>query len=215
VCALTPQAYPRAVLLLGNSHADSIKQPFSLVAAQHGYATLFTISNPPLFDDQLPLKALVKSLSDKTLDAVIFYFSPSAYRDATRRKILKEAVDWFAGQDVPIYFIAPTPAYSVVIPQHIYRSAVLGEDVPSIVQDEQAHRAANIDFWRFYRSIEAEVAGLYDPAEALCAKGFCQYMSADYVPYYFDGHHLTNSGARVLDPLFNDLFVDLEAQAQP
>ena len=52
------------------------------------------------------------------------------------------------------------------------------------------------------------------PHQVLCAKAYCEFMG-DGMVYYSDSNHLTEFGARLLSPLFEDILQSTPTARRP
>lgn len=65
-----------SILLVGNSHADSIKSTFAEVAEQNGITTYFIVQNNPLMSGGLSPQSVVNEAKSKYIKHIVVHFSP-------------------------------------------------------------------------------------------------------------------------------------------
>lgn len=189
VCELTglPDSAP-ALLLVGDSHADSIKQSFARVAAAQGYRVFFTVSNTPLI-----VGSPETLLRESGAVAVFVHFS---------RQLIpaRHLTGLLAATDVPVTILMPVPAYRTSIPKMVWSGQAGRQSLADV-------RALDADLLAFAGENDLAV---HELAPALCAP-LCRITDDEGRPLYFDANHLTLTGARRLEADFAEAITQLDA----
>lgn len=200
LCPLDGGADDKRVLLLGNSHADSLKHSFAQAARAAGFATYFAVPNDPLMPGGWSAAQTAALTAAHRFDAVLLHYSNVYKDDRTAREIaafLRSSV----AAGVPAILIGPVPTYGARVPM-----AMFGDPRSPAFPIEttlEAHRHRTAAYRAFARGLEAEGVVALDPAPLLCPDaGACRYADASFKPFYFDDGHLTLTGSAQLRPLF-------------
>ena len=80
-------------MLLGNSHADSIKIPLSQTINNENSNLFMHISNRVLIDKQYNYQKLILDIKSNQIESVIIHFSPSFYSIQNLQKIHLDPVE--------------------------------------------------------------------------------------------------------------------------
>jgi peptidoglycan/LPS O-acetylase OafA/YrhL len=184
------------VLLVGNSHADSIKQEFTKVAATFDITVYFLVKNNPLMEGGLKVKNLIDEAKRLKINKVYLHFSPNVLSVETldRLELLSSK------SNIDVSFLLPVPIYKESIPVallHEYNSNIQKPTKKSqkLIENDPL------------KLLEKNNLGftLQDPKHYFC-KDLCIVSSSDWKPYYFDDGHLTLTGSELLAPLFEEYF---------
>lgn len=180
-CRLAPGV---PVLLVGDSHADAIKQSFAKVAAAHGYGTYLSVANNPLKTQSLSA-AWLKRAADRL--GARWVFLHYASKNLTPR-MLEEAHRALGSR---LVLIQRTPEYRESVPKALFERrlpavAPLDASVSQYVKANAAMRVIRI-------------------RDALC-KSQCPIEDRQGRPLYFDGGHVTLTGGRQFEPVFDGWF---------
>ena len=193
-CELTenlPTSAP-VFLLVGDSHADSVKSAFTKIAQKRGYRLFFMSSNyvliPSPGEDQV--LALAKSLN---ASGVVLHYSSSNVNRAYASGFTKMAGE----RGLPVAWLLPVPAYSEHVPKLIWNNFSAGVDFhPSPANAEETET--------FKKKLMLAGIKTFDSYPAFCAEK-CDVVDAAMRPFYFDGGHLTLTGAERLSPVIKEL----------
>lgn len=180
------------VLLVGDSHADSIKQSFAKVASEGGYSTYFAVSNAPLLDAGLSEAWLVAEARSRNAKTVYLHYAPRNLR-SDMIIAAKKALD---AAGIETILIAPIPTYGRNVLEALYLHDIGQAPLPR--QDLNTYDKNNGTALAAIRSAGVTIV---DVAPALCTPT-CRLTDAASRPAYFDEGHLTLSGARMLEPAF-------------
>jgi peptidoglycan/LPS O-acetylase OafA/YrhL len=201
LCPLDRGPDDKRVLLLGNSHADSIKRVFAEAARAGGMATYFAVPNDPLMPGGLTAARMGALVASHRIDAVVLHYSDVYADERTAREIaafLRAAV----ASGLPTVLVGPVPTYGAHVPKAMFENP--RSPVFPVETTFDAHRRRTAAYRDFARALEAEGVVALDPAPLLCPDGgACRYADDALRPFYFDDGHLTLTGAARLRPLFD------------
>ncbi|MDP1787899.1 acyltransferase family protein [Nitrosomonas sp.] len=201
ICMVSDEDKDRRILLVGNSHADSIKTSFAKVANNKGLSLYFIVQNDPLVGSQLDANKIVKEAKALGIDYIAIHFSNNIYDTPEDRACIESLVDLSHKHGIEVIIISPVPTYEVHIPQAMYQAK---NGVYSFEIDRSQHNIRTSGYRAFSNGLAARNIAIYDPAEILCpTEGSCSFADATNKPYYFDSSHLTLTGATQLESLFN------------
>lgn len=202
-CELTPaMASPSyRVMLVGNSHADSIKVAFAEVAAAHNVSVFYGVDNAPLMSGLGPKEVLDEAVKHK-VNAVVLHFSDNAI-DATMVQRFSRMAE---SRAIRVAYVMPVPTWPDHVPRMIWASVKEGTPLPSrTLQDYERKNAALLGP---VREMDSGNFTAYSVADKLCNPQ-CNMTNANGRLLYFDAHHLTLTGATLLKPVFEQVFNDL------
>ncbi|MGY3026183.1 peptidoglycan/LPS O-acetylase OafA/YrhL [Pseudomonas lurida] len=127
-----------------------------------------------------------------------------AYKDDFRARFVSSMCE--LSRNRPVYVMKPVPEMGISVPKTISRSLMrsgYAKDISISVQDyHQRHQ--------FVVSVMEDAVKtcgikLLDPEPALCDQEEC-YGSKDLTPLYYDDNHLSESGNKVLVPMFKTIW---------
>ncbi|MGB0571219.1 MAG: acyltransferase family protein [Alphaproteobacteria bacterium] len=187
-------AAPR-LMLVGDSHADSIKASVTAAAREIDATLRFVVPNEPLIAPAHNAGAVIEDAVRHRVDHLLVHFSRgNPPIDALRRLVA------LAGQNgIRVSYIAPVPVWPGNIPKALYDNLRDGTPLPR--QDIADYRAMNEDYLAPVRAIDAPNFTYFETAPYLCEDD-CRIVDAGGHPLYFDNHHLTLTGAAQLTELF-------------
>ncbi|PWF46642.1 acyltransferase family protein [Massilia glaciei] len=201
-CELTrPIARPsHRLLLVGNSHADAIKDGLAAAAQARNASLRLIAENNPLFSNGMDPEAVLAEARAHAVDTIVLHFSP-------RVDFKLEQVLALARRDgVRVALIMPVPTWPAHIPQALW-DAMQGRAAPP-VQHLEDYLAFNADLIGLLGRIDDDGLRVYHSGAVLCDRA-CRYLSADGRPFYYDSNHLTLTGSAQLRGLFARLVADL------
>lgn len=194
-CELTahlPETAPR-LLLVGDSHADSTKAAFTKVAKERGYRLFFMSSNYVLIPAPTPNQVLELAIA-LNIDGIILHYSSGKNTEMVYKSGFAEQAH---RQGIPIAWLLPVPTYKDAVPKMILENFPLGINFhPSPVNAEEVETLRTT-----LRQVGVKT---FDAYPAFCAAE-CDVMDSDMRPFYFDGGHLTLTGAERLRPVAEEL----------
>lgn len=208
-CELTPpmSSPTDRVMLVGNSHADSIKVAFAEVAAAHNVSVLYGVDNAPLMGGLGP-KAILDEAVKHGMSAIVLHFSNNAIDAKMVESFSRQA----ESRGVRVAYIMPIPTWQ---PQHVPHMlwASLKQGAPLPIQTLQDYESKNASLLGPVRQLRLSNFIAYSVADRLCDPQ-CHMTLADGRLLYFDAHHLTLTGANLLKPVFERVFNDLREKGR-
>lgn len=197
-CLITPSGATEAspVLLLGNSHADSIKRTFAEVAHRHGLAVWFMVGNRPMMGgDPVGPGAVMQEVTRRGAKTVYVHYSP----EEVPLENLKALVNSATSAGVRVVWLAPVPIWKEHVPMMIWRGL---NGMGSIDrQTASDYLDANRALFEQVRAIQSPLFEVVSVHEQMC-RPECLLMDAQHHPFYRDANHLSLTGSRLLAPLF-------------
>ena len=193
-------------LLVGNSHADSIKE--SVVAALPGKQVFLLNQNDPIRQDTYDSYITgVAGLKPKT---VILHNSSGSVNPYYLRKYVAH----LSNIGIRVVIIEPVPSPGLNVPRFAWSLKKAGIDLSNFARD-------GFDLETYYTSKTKELSlltslsidygiTLIPVADLFCNSSCLIVDKASLKPLYFDSSHLTRTGARFV---VNRLKSGLEAQA--
>lgn len=191
------------ILLVGNSHADSIKSAFSEVAERANISTYFMVANNPLMKGGLTPAKLINEAMAKNADTIVLHYSPKAIDFHE----LDELVILAKKRHIQLDFIMPVPVWRKSVPAMLINSIEKGEALP--LQSIKEYQTSNNYLANDLSKLNYGNFRTYSVADVFCRPD-CQLISESGKPLYFDDGHLTLSGAKMLIPVFSTLLSDLQ-----
>ena len=189
------------ILLVGNSHADSIKSTFASVAQKKNVSVYFMVENDPLMNsNNITPAGVIVEAKVRNAEAIVLHYSPGALNLNTIEQLAILANE----NGIRIGFIMPVPVWDISIPTALIRQLKNGDALPSQSIDD--YRIANKELSVGLSKISK--IKVYQVADVLCKSG-CMVISDNGRPLYFDEGHLTLSGSRLLGVVFDRLITDL------
>ena len=196
------------VLLLGNSHADSLKAVFVEIMNKKGISTYFYVANNPLMSKKHNEHIVFNELLIKKIETVVIHFSTSFFNINENRKKLNSFLKLMNEAKIDVFFIAPVPNYNVHIPKSLLKQLNDSKyQFPTKYVSE--YYSDNSNFFKFINNNFIDDFFIFYPHLIMCSNAKCKYQD-ESTPYYFDGGHLTLTGARSLSSLFDKLTLILE-----
>lgn len=196
-CKINEESFDRSILLVGNSHADSIKQAFAEVASTHKMNTYFMVSNTPLMDSSVTPKTMINEAIKLDIRHIVLHYKSKSLKV----DILEEVLHLAEEKGIKVDLILPVPEYEDSIPKLLYLN-----QFKSI--NKQKYLSENTEYFAQINALknQYQIFTAYDVHNVLCQSD-CAIKSSDNKPYYFDSHHLTLTGAQQLKPVFERIFL--------
>ena len=167
------------------------------------FSTYFYVQNNPLISNGANEEQILAEVSKNKIEAVVLHFSASSYDNVDFVNRLVKFLDLMEAIEVNVFLIAPIPASEFHIPELMIRMVREPSYETSPIKLSDYHASSN-QFFEFIKSEKIEDKFILYPHLVMCPGDFCLYEKKG-VPFYFDEHHLTLTGARQLAPLFIDL----------
>lgn len=221
-CPLTTSAPGQGggVLILGDSHADVLKELLADVGKSTGIPVFLTVRNC-----DLGRFGTFAFCSDGVLDNVIVQAKAAGVTDVvaiSNWEMDKFSIDSMrkdiarltgAGLKVHVMEVVPNdPSYD---PIERAQAALEGGPLRADGISLDSYRRSTQAQRELISRVVAEFPGqatVLAPADYLCRGGACAYSHSG-IPYYLDSNHLTFSGAEVLRPMFGGLFSAIALEA--
>lgn len=202
-CPLITDTDPKArkYLLVGDSHADAIKDAMAEVAARLRADLQLFRENCVLGSGGCAVESLGNFAHENQISTIILHNLPGHTRIDELRKLLDVGIS----KNFKVVVIDPVPIWRRSVLRGLYEER-RGNGKPDwLRQTIDDYSFANAKYLREIEAIEHPDLVRYSPAQLLCSP-HCRIVSAAGEPYYFDSGHLTYTGARQLTPIFQAIF---------
>lgn len=186
------------ILLVGNSHADSIKIAFAKSARKSNVKLHFLVPNNPLMKGGLTPTEILTEAKSHNVSLIVVHHSPGAVTPKTINELTIRANK--AGIHVSI--IMPVPVWEKHIPLALYQNALSNSPLPE--KSLEDYKSENRLFFDGINDIPSEKIDIYNVGEIFCANE-CKIENKEGQPYYFDNGHLTITGSLLLSDLFDEI----------
>jgi peptidoglycan/LPS O-acetylase OafA/YrhL len=185
-------------LLVGNSHADAIKESLGNALNKAGSNLRLMQENDPLTKDNL--KTYLDGVKRLKPNRVIMH-NRLMSADTSTVTIYAQSLK---GQNIPFYIILPSPDLSINVPEYLFKQVAAGSILQGTSLTTLAdYRKVAKDELSYYRELETQgLASLIGTAEMFCTPRCRIFDHETKKPYFFDDNHLTKTGAMVLEPVF-------------
>ena len=202
ICLIGEDLNGDGVLLLGNSHADSIKTTFQKSMEDKGITTYFYVANNPLTPSQ-NAEVIKNEILLNGINSIVIHYHPIFYGIDINVEIMKDFVELMSEIDISVRFIAPVPVYKHHVPKMMLQ--LLNEPISNfLLTDYKQYKIDTEGFYEFLNDSNISQENVWYPHTIYCPESECAYQK-NGVPYYFDSGHLTLTGARELQPFFNEI----------
>ena len=209
ICPIGRGDRAEKVLLLGNSHADSMKKIFSTSLSSNGVASFFYVANNPLMSHRTNAESIYNDILRLQITNVVVHYSPTFYENPAYLDALEMLLLYLNEQEIKVDFISPVPTYDYHVPQALYERSIDTQNTIDVVMLEE-YTSRNEPFFSFMASRPVNSsANLFLAHEFLCEVDSGCLIEEDGRPLYFDSGHLTLTGARRLRPLFEAIVKQL------
>lgn len=201
-CVLSSIKSNSRILLLGNSHADSIKTTFTSVAQEYNYEVYFWASNNPLMSAGSSVKEVLSEIKDKKIKHVFIHYSDGAVSKEKFFELFSE-LDYFG---IKVSFLGPIPVWPKSVPEILWNlrdpNRVLSQNYSEILEK-------NLYSLKLFEQLSSEKFKFYDMASILCDTK-CIFIDNSGKLLYWDSSHLTLTGSNLYMPLFRKALLDLK-----
>ena len=188
------------MMLIGNSHADSIKYVFAREAEKLNTELFFIVSNEPMFKGKITAKEIIEDALKYNIDSIVLHYSFSKLPQFLKNI---EALTALAFKhDITVDFIMPMPYWDRDIPKALWVHS--HQDVPLPLKTKEAYVKRNKENLNFLSKITFTNFKIYATADILCNEE-CLYIDAEGKPLYFDSGHLTLTGSKYFALLFHQI----------
>ena len=198
VCPINKGIQNINVLLLGNSHADSIKETFIEVSKEYEVSAYFWVQNNPLMRGGAGIDEVYSEVKKKKISHVFLHYSSTALDILTLTNFLQKSSD----ENVSVTILGVVPGWSNSIPYLMWNQDKFIDDLDRNYED---YFQDNFDELTKIRQLLNEQTQYLDIAALLC-NPMCRYSNKDYEPYYWDSGHLTLTGSQLIKEPLNEIF---------
>lgn len=198
ICILAKGRSPTKVLLLGNSHADSIKTIFMQVSREFSISSFFWAENNPLMDGGSSIEDVYSEVSRLNITHVLVHYSGSAVRSQTIKEFIKKLID----NNVSVIIISPVPVWSEKIPYLMWDKEYHKQELDKDYSDYLVNYGDDLDLLETFVNPKFSYINSGD----IFCDSKCKYASETGVPYYWDSNHLTLTGADLYKSSFEAMF---------
>lgn len=190
------------VLLVGNSHADSIKHSFAVVANKLGAGAYFMVPNDPLAEgSSINVSRLIDEALSRKVSSIVLHYSRNSGSITKIGELVRSAGEY----GIHVAFIMPVPNWSTHVPTLLWESRENHVELPSKTLSD--YQIETQDLFEFFERIDANNLSVYGVARYFCNKD-CLMVDSTGRPLYFDRHHLTLTGSLRLTPVFEEIIAD-------
>ena len=196
-CLISNESNSPGFLLVGNSHANAIKDSLVDAANKAQKPLYMMVDNCVMGSGDCTAVAVSQIARSIGATTVIVHASPDLVSIEAIAALSKEA------PDLSIAFIDPVPVWPSNIVEALYANATEGTVLPH--QTSIEYQAANHVLFDELEKIEYPNFLRYPVGNYFCNPN-CRIMNENRQPLYFDSNHLSRTGAQVLAPLFGDIF---------
>lgn len=201
-CALSSIKSNSRILLLGNSHADSIKTTFTSIAQEYNYEVYFWVSNNPLMSTGSSVKEVLSEIKDKKIKHVFIHYSDGAVSKEKFSELFSE-LDYLR---VTVSFLGPIPVWPEIVPEVLWS---IREPNRVLSQNYSESSERNLYSLKTLEQLSGEKFKFYDMASILCDFE-CIFINSSGKLLYWDSSHLTLTGSNLYMPLFRKALLDLK-----
>jgi len=200
-CPLTPPG-DKTLLLVGDSHADSIKTVFAETAREEGASVHLMAANCAPGVADCAVGTIVAEALRVGAGTIVVHNSPGAMATGSLDELIMSA----SASGVDVALIEPVPTWRYGVPRALYEASLAGGR-SSLRRDTLQYASDNRELFAGLASIRAPRFRRYETVEFFCHPN-CEMAESDGRPLYFDGGHLTLTGARRLTGVFREIVRD-------
>ena len=198
VCPINKGIQNTNVLLLGNSHADSIKETFIEVSREYQVNAYFWVENNPLMRGGAGIDEVYSEIKENKISHVFLHYSSSAVDTLTLTSFLQKLSDEY----VTVTILGAVPVWSNSIPYLMWNQEKFTDELDRNYED---YFQDNFDELTSIRALLREQTQYLDIGALFC-NPICRYSNKDYEPYYWDSSHLTLTGSKLIKEPLNEIF---------
>ncbi|MFB0872855.1 MULTISPECIES: acyltransferase family protein [unclassified Sphingobium] len=207
-CTLGAAVKPSA-MLWGDSHGVELAYALSLKAGSQGWALVqrTTSSCPPVLGYEATdprcaaanRAAFAAIRADPAIRRVYLagFWANGRFDDPAFVAKLDQTIAAIRALGRDVVLIGPVPPQPFDVPRRLAHLAQAGHLAQAQGVDRATLNARTVHLRALFRAWQARGVPLIDPAAALCDAGGCA-IAHDGKPLYFDSHHLSIAGARLV-----------------
>lgn len=201
-CELNSTKSNLRILLLGNSHADSIKTTFASIAQEYNYEVYFWVSNNPLMNAGSSVREVLSEVKYKKIKHVFIHYSDGAVSKEKFSELFSE-LDYLG---VTVSFLGPIPVWPESVPEVLWS---IRDPNRVLSQNYSESSERNLYSLKTLEQLSGEKFKFYDMASILCDFE-CIFINSSGKLLYWDSSHLTLTGSNLYIPLFRKALLDLK-----
>lgn len=191
----------KRIYLVGDSHIDSIKEAFVDDAMHNNVEIRLNRNKCFLGYDECASAAIIAQVEKfKITDVVLHGYDYPSFNYSDMAKLFQ----WANSNNVKIHVIGPVPTYSISVPMFLYNE-LHNSNTSDIRLDKSKFQEQIFPGYTQLRTDSSNLNNVffYEPEQYLCTP-ICMLSQQDEVLYY-DPHHLTLTGARLLNPIVQEI----------
>jgi peptidoglycan/LPS O-acetylase OafA/YrhL len=202
-CAMAePLAGRPTILLIGDSHADSVREGLRRAALRAGFGLRIMTARCVVGRDSCDVAGLMREARATDAGVLVFAGLPSRFEPDAVAALVRTA----GRENITPVMIDPIPVHDLNVVTALYWEA---RGAPAARRDTAAaYRARNRAQLAAAERLEEDGLIRIDTGALLCPR-VCDLGAVDGTPWYFDANHLTLSGAARLEPAFDALLARL------
>ena len=200
VCSLNNGDSEPNFLLLGNSHADSIKEVFREVSNEHRTNSYFWVQNNPLMVGGADIEEIYTVIRQYKVSHVFLHYSKSAVDVSTLNIFLRK----LSNAGILVTILGPVPIWSNGIPYMMWNQDEFTNELNKSYEDYVQDNFYELTSTKLLLN---QYVQFFDVASVFCNTQ-CLYSSKDQKPFYWDSGHLTLTGSKLLKKPLDDIFKD-------
>ncbi|MCT9809667.1 acyltransferase [Acidovorax sp. Be4] len=190
------------ILLVGNSHADSIKSTFAEAASSKNATVFFMVENGPLMQGGIDPQGLIKEAIARKVSTIVLHYSHGSVVESALISQIEKVVKLADDNSLRVSFVMPVPVWDRSVPQMLWQEMKQGKLLSS--QSAIEYEGSNKILVDALSRMNQKNFSIYKTQGVLC-KESCLLTASGGKPLYFDENHLTLTGANMLRPVFDDL----------
>lgn len=183
------------VLLVGDSHADSVKKTFRSVAESKNISVRFIVENAPLRGSGMTPESLVQEAELRKAQHIVMHYSPGGIEVAKVQQVVELADQ----KHIAVSFIMPVPTWNEHIPMALWKNLKEHTPLPQMTIDSYLQKNSLFD--GALSNIRIGSFTAYRVVDSFCQTA-CQIVEISGKPLYFDDSHLTVTGSERLRGVF-------------
>lgn len=194
-CEITSgmDASAEPVLLLGDSTADAIKSSLASQAAQN-HIRLYTTASNRAASGKLSLNKVIRETKKLEIKTIIIHF----YSPYVSKVLEKDLNNKLKAAGFNVVWILPVPYFKEPVPKIAYG---LKSNSGFFYAPKNRGEVVQIN-----QRLAQDGIPLFNPWSLLCTDQTCEISDKSGHVYYHDSLHMSLTGAKKLEPLFNDVF---------
>ncbi|MBR9915859.1 MAG: acyltransferase [Algicola sp.] len=187
------------IMLVGNSHSDSIKTIFSNVSSENNARLIFLVPNNPLMTGGISVSRVINEAVSKNVDHIVIHFSTMGFPIDNVLSLSDLAIK----KGIKVTIIEPVPIWNKHIPKYMYDS--LNDNDSGLVKKNVEYNYENREILKGLDTLQLNGVERMSVVDVFC-KDECAFSSKDGKPFYFDSNHLTLTGSKELEGKFRSIF---------